>query len=103
MARISRSSTTRILYWRLSTVRSPRRNQSKRKGKDMAATDEKSAKDTVVLLGAGAPNSPLMAGAVAAMYEKNFPFDMIFTSGGGCLIGLLLVAPPQKTSPVEAL
>src|SRR5262249_13521855 len=69
----------------------------------MVATDEKRVKDTVVLLGAGAPNSPLMAGAVAAMYEKKFPFDMIFTSGGGCLIGLLLTAPPQKKSLVEAL
>src|SRR5262245_18271843 len=69
----------------------------------MATTDEKRAKETVVVLGAGAPNSPLMAGAVAAMHEKNFPFDMIFTSGGGCLIGLLLAAPPQKTSRVEAL
>src|SRR5262245_34629733 len=69
----------------------------------MATTDEKRAKETVVVLGAGAPNSPLMAGAVAAMHEKNFPFDMIFTSGGRCLIGLLLASPPQKTSQVEAL
>jgi predicted acylesterase/phospholipase RssA len=68
----------------------------------MAATDETRVKDTVVLLGAGAPNSPLMAGALAAMYEKKFPFDMIYTSGGGCLIGLLLVAP-KGPSPVKAL
>src|SRR5262249_15015890 len=73
-----------------------------RKVKELAATDEKRVKDTVVLLGAGAPNSPLMAGALAAMYEKKFPLDMIYTSGGGCLIGLLLVAP-KGPSPVKAL
>src|SRR5262249_47896572 len=70
----------------------------------MAATDEKRVKDTEVLLGAGASHSTLIAGAVAAMYEKNFPFDMIYTSGGGCLIGLLLAAAPKRTGgPVKAL
>jgi len=70
----------------------------------MAATDEKRVKDTVVLLGAGASHSTLIAGAVAAMYEKNFPFDMIYTSGGGCLIGLLLATHPRRTGgPKKAL
>jgi NTE family protein len=54
------------------------------------------------VLTAGAPTSPLMAGALAAIYEENRTYDWIFTSGSGSLIGLSLVAPKDK-SPVQAL
>src|SRR5262245_40683863 len=61
-----------------------------------------------LVLGAGAPHSPLMAGALYALYQ-NFPkerrnrmFDIIYTSGAGALIGLLLAAP-KNGKPDEAL
>lgn len=38
---------------------------------------------TVLVLSAGAPNSPLMAGALCAMYDQGITFDIIYTSGGG--------------------
>jgi len=64
-----------------------------------------------LVLGAGAPHSPLMAGALYALYQQfqQFPgerraqiFDIIYTSGAGALIGLLLAAPKNK-KPDEAL
>jgi NTE family protein len=55
-----------------------------------------------LVLGAGAPNSPLMAGALAAMYKRGKTFDIIYTTGGGAVIGLLFVAPNGK-GPYEAL
>jgi len=64
------------------------------------------------MLSAGAPHSPLMAGALWALYdafEKNGRlkedgriFDIIYTSGAGALIGLLLAAPKCK-DPKKAL
>ncbi len=54
------------------------------------------------VLTAGAPTSPLMAGALAAVYEANRTYHYIFSSGSGSLIGLSLVAPKAKTPP-EAL
>ena len=57
----------------------------------------------VGVLGAGAPNSPLMAGALAYMYREGKTFDIFFTSGGGALIGLLFVAPGPGKRPDEAL
>ena len=54
---------------------------------------------TVAVLTAGAPTSPLMAGALAAIYEANLTYDLIFSSGSGSLIGLSLVAPKGKTPP----
>jgi predicted acylesterase/phospholipase RssA len=54
------------------------------------------------VLTAGAPTSPLMAGALAAIYQKNKTYDWIFSSGSGSLIGLSLVAPKGK-SPPDAL
>src|SRR5262249_52739500 len=56
---------------------------------------------TVVLSG-GAPNSPLMAGALAAVYAAKKTFNIFYTSGAGAGIGLLFVAPKDKTPP-EAL
>jgi NTE family protein len=54
---------------------------------------------TVAVLTAGAPTSPLMAGALAAIYKANRTYDFIFSSGSGSLIGLSLVAPKGKTPP----
>jgi predicted acylesterase/phospholipase RssA len=51
------------------------------------------------VLTADAPTSPLMAGALAAIYERNRTYDFIFSSGSGSLIGLSLVAPKGKTPP----
>jgi predicted acylesterase/phospholipase RssA len=57
---------------------------------------------TALVLSAGAPHSPLMAGALAALCEHRRTFDVVYTSGAGTLIGLLFVAPKGK-SPQEAL
>ena len=53
---------------------------------------------TILVLGAGAPHSPLMAGALHALLkgmerDGKRPFDYYYTSGGGALIGLLALAP----------
>src|SRR5712691_11225579 len=53
---------------------------------------------TVVLSG-GAPNSPLMAGALSAIYEHGKTFNVFFTSGAGALIGLVYLAPKGTTAP----
>jgi hypothetical protein len=60
---------------------------------------------TALILSAGAPHSPLMAGALHAIHrrrrlehkiENGKLFDIIYTSGAGALIGLLLAAPKSK-------
>jgi NTE family protein len=55
-----------------------------------------------LLLGGGAPNLTLMAGAVAALDEAGVKFDVVSTSGAGMLIGLLYAAP-KAMRPAEAL
>ena len=55
-----------------------------------------------VVLSAGAPNSPLMAGALCAVYDQGKRFNHVYTSGAGALIGLLYIAPRGKT-PGQAL
>lgn len=67
---------------------------------------------TALILSAGAPHSPLMAGALYAIHRrrrlegklKNGKlFDIIYTSGAGALIGLLLAAPrSEKPKDPEA-
>ena len=57
----------------------------------------------VGVLGAGAPHSPLMAGALAYLYQQKKTFDIFYTSGGGALLGLLFVAPGGKKRADEAL
>ena len=46
-----------------------------------------------LVLGGGAPNLTLMAGAVAALDDAGVKFDIVSTSGAGMLIGLLYAAP----------
>jgi len=50
-----------------------------------------------LLLGGGAPNLTLMAGAVAALDEAGVKFDVVSTAGAGMLIGLLYAAPKNMT------
>ncbi|MDR3515824.1 MAG: patatin-like phospholipase family protein [Azospirillaceae bacterium] len=57
---------------------------------------------TALVLGGGAPNSALMAGALAAFNDQGVTFDVVSTSGAGGLIGLLWLAPRDKT-PAAAL
>ena len=57
---------------------------------------------TALVLGGGAPNMALMAGAVAAFHDCGVEFDVVSTSGAGGLAGLLWLAPKGK-SPKEAL
>lgn len=46
-----------------------------------------------LLLGGGAPNSTLIAGALAAFHDEGVEFDVISASGAGVLMGLLYTAP----------
>jgi len=55
-----------------------------------------------LVLGGGAPNLTLMAGAVAALHDAGVRFDVVSTSGAGMLIGLLYAAPKGMSSS-EAL
>ncbi|TJZ79157.1 patatin-like phospholipase family protein [Chitiniphilus eburneus] len=48
---------------------------------------------TALIIGGGAPNMPLMAGALSAMIRQRVRFDVISTSGAGALVGLLYAAP----------
>ena len=67
----------------------------------VAKTAETRSK-TALILGGGAPNSALMAGALAAFDDRGIAFDVISTSGAGGLIGLLWQAP-QAATGAEAL
>ncbi|AOY00692.1 patatin-like phospholipase family protein [Jeongeupia sp. USM3] len=60
------------------------------------------ANRTALVIGGGAPNMPLMAGALCAMLRQRVTFDVISTSGAGALVGLLYAAPKGKT-PIAAL
>ncbi len=57
---------------------------------------------TALVLGGGAPNMALMAGAVAAFADRGIVFDVVSTSGAGSLAGLLWLAPKGQ-APAEAL
>ena len=46
-----------------------------------------------LLIGGGAPNSTLIAGALVAFLDQGIEFDVISTSGAGALMGLLYTAP----------
>src|SRR5215470_18599858 len=55
-----------------------------------------------LVIGGGAPHSPLMAGALYALLEAGKKFRVVYTSGAGALVGLLYVAPVGG-SPTAAL
>ncbi|UXY15295.1 patatin-like phospholipase family protein [Chitiniphilus purpureus] len=57
---------------------------------------------TALVIGGGAPNMPLMAGALSAMIRQRVRFDIISTSGAGALVGLLYAAP-KSGNPIAAL
>jgi NTE family protein len=59
----------------------------------------KDAPTATVVLGGGAPNSPLMAGALSAIYDHGKTFNVFYTSGAGALIGLVYLAPKGMTTP----
>ncbi|MET0266282.1 MAG: patatin-like phospholipase family protein [Duganella sp.] len=59
-------------------------------------------KKTGLVLGGGAPNSPLIAGALAAFLDQEAEFDVISASGAGVLMGLLYAAPLEGR-PRDAL
>jgi len=73
---------------------------------EMAPEDTKSKTGktgkTALILSAGAPHSPLIAGALCALWDTGKTFDVIYTSGAGALLGLLYGAPKGK-KPREAL
>ena len=53
-----------------------------------------------VVIGGGAPNGALMAGALCAIYDSNKTFHAFYTSGAGAMIGLMFLAgkglPPDR-------
>ncbi|WP_343585073.1 patatin-like phospholipase family protein [Herbaspirillum sp.] len=55
-----------------------------------------------LVIGGGAPNSTLIAGALAAFLAEGVEFDVISASGAGVLMGLLYTAP-RDAAPREAL
>ncbi|MGH8808178.1 MAG: patatin-like phospholipase family protein [Noviherbaspirillum sp.] len=55
-----------------------------------------------LLIGGGAPNSSLIAGALVAFIDRGIEFDVISTSGAGALMGLLYTVP-QGGDPRAAL
>ncbi len=55
------------------------------------------------LLGGGAPNMQLVAGALCVFADNKFSFDVISASGAGALPGLLYAAPAVPGSQGEAL
>lgn len=57
---------------------------------------------TALVLGGGAPNMALMAGALAALYDRGVSFDVVSCSGAGSLAGLLWLAP-NGSNPADAL
>lgn len=65
------------------------------------ATRNRQPLETVVMSG-GAPQSPLMAGFLHAMWEKKKTFRNFHTSGAGALMALLFISP-KGTDPGTAL
>ena len=66
-----------------------------------AARQDRSSR-TAIVLGGGAPNASLMAGALAAFVDHGVTFDVVSTSGAGALMGLLWLAP-KGAAPRDAL
>ena len=58
---------------------------------------------TALVLGGGAPNFTLMAGALLALHRANVTFDLISMAGGGAVLGLTYLAPKGNITPEQAL
>ncbi len=52
---------------------------------------------TVLMLGGGAPNFPLMAGALLAFHRGGIGFDLISMTGAGSVLGLIYLSPKGLT------
>lgn len=63
---------------------------------------QQASKKKALVIGGGAPNSSLMAGALVAFIKQGVEFNVISTSGAGALMGLLYTAP-QGGDPETAL
>lgn len=50
-----------------------------------------------LVLGGGAPNLPLMSGALLALDDAGVEFDLVSTTGAGMLIGLIYASPKEGT------
>lgn len=66
------------------------------------AAESENRSRTALVLGGGAPNMALMAGALAGLHDRGASFDVVSCSGAGSLAGLLWLAPKGST-PAEAL
>jgi NTE family protein len=84
-----------------STKRHRHKQNAAAKSKSNAAQSESKAK-TALVLGGGAPNMALMAGALAAFHDRGVAFDVVSCSGAGSLAGLLWLIP-KSGSPADAL
>jgi NTE family protein len=87
----------------------PARLSKRRRHKDNAAAKSRlnaahseNRSRTALVLGGGAPNMALMAGALAAFHDCGVSFDVVSCSGAGSLAGLLWLAPKGCTA-AEAL
>lgn len=91
-----------------STVPTGRLTKRNRHKKNAAAKTSRNAEEsesqsrTALVLGGGAPNMALMAGALAGLHDRGVTFDVVSCSGAGSLAGLLWLAPKGRT-PAEAL
>jgi NTE family protein len=63
---------------------------------------KQSAVRTALVIGGGAPNATLVAGALLAFHEFGLKFDVISTAGAGVLLGLGYCAP-KGGDPVPIL
>ena len=79
-----------------------RHQENKREKTWQNAQRSETSSRTALVLGGGAPNMALMAGAVAAFADRGITFDVVSTSGAGSLAGLLWLAPKGQTAS-EAL
>ena len=75
-----------------------KRFQANNEQRRAAHAEQAETKSKVALiLGGGAPNSALMAGAMAAFDDHKVAIDVVSASGAGGLIGLLWLAPKAGT------
>src|SRR5450830_148251 len=65
-------------------------------------SNQQSTGKKALIIGGGAPNSTLIAGALTAFLDEGIKFDVISASGAGVLMGLLYQAP-LGCSPRQAL